>query len=286
MGFPPPFQIRIAGTQITWGEEFHAKKMIKKISYRFLWLFLPFVLFAYAHWVEPMWVEITRHSIKADLKKSLRIAHLSDLHIRSMGRREDKILSILEREKPDAILVSGDSVEENANYQAVGDFLGKMRAPLGVWLVRGNWEHWRASEEEIEVYRAAGVRFLNNSAEKLTENIWVVGVDDEFSGSPDLEKALRDVPKDAFTIGLFHSPAFFEQSSRHFKLALTGHTHGGQVRLPFFPPLWLPEGSGRFLAGWYGKDDARMYVSRGLGNSILDIRFLCRPELPIIEVGR
>ncbi len=260
--------------------------MIKKNFYRFLWPFLFIVPLVYAHWIEPVWVEVTRHSIKVDLKKSLRIAHVSDLHIRSMGYRENKILFMLEQERPDAILVSGDSVSENANYQAVGDFLGKMRAPLGVWLVKGNWEHWRPSEEEIETYRAAGVRFLSNAAEKLTENVWVIGVDDAFSGGPDLEKALKGVPKDAFTIGLFHSPAFFEQSYRYFKLALTGHTHGGQVRLPFLPPFWLPEGSGRFVAGWYSKDNGKMYVSRGLGNSILDIRFLCRPELPIIEIAR
>jgi len=260
--------------------------MIKKISYRFLWIVLPVAFLAYAHWVEPVWVEVSRHFIKADLKNPLRIAHVSDLHIRSTGYREAKILSILEQERPDVVLISGDSVDENANYQAVGDFLGKIRATLGVWLVKGNWEHWRPSEEEIEIYRTAGVRLLNNVAEKLAENVWVVGVDDESSGTPDLEKALKNVPKNAFTIGLFHSPAFFDQSSRHFTLALAGHTHGGQVRLPFLPPLWLPEGSGRFVAGWYGRDNAKMYVSRGLGNSILDIRFLCRPELPIIEIGR
>ncbi len=153
-------------------------------------------------------------------------------------------MAILEREKPDAILISGDSVDANANYRAVGDFLRKMQAPLGIWLVKGNWEHWRPIEKEKELYFEAGVRFLDNSAEKLAENVWVVGVDDESAGSPDLKEAFKGVPKDAFTIGLFHSPAFFDHSSRYFSLALAGHTHGGQVRLPFLPPFWQPEGSG------------------------------------------
>jgi uncharacterized protein len=259
--------------------------MRKKISYHFLWIPLFLGLFSYAHWVEPRWIEVSYHRFREEKKKSIRIAHVSDLHIRSIGGREANLLAILEREKPDAILISGDSVDENANYRAVGDFLREMRAPLGIWLVKGNWEHWRPNEKEKELYFAAGVRFLDNSAEKLAEDVWVVGVDDESAGSPDLKKAFKGVPKDALTIGLFHSPAFFDHSSQYFNLALAGHTHGGQVRLPFLPPFWQPEGSGGYVAGWYKVGDSKMYVSRGLGTSILDIRFFCRPELPIVEIG-
>ena len=68
-------------------------------------------------------------------------------------------------------------------------------------------------------------------------------------------------------------------------LALAGHTHGGQVRLPWLPPLWLPRGSGRFVEGWYEREGSQMYVCRGIGMSILPIRFFCRPELAVITVG-
>ena len=118
---------------------------------------------------------------------------------------------------------------------------------------------------------------------KLTEKVWIVGLDDEFAGNPDLAATI-DVPNSAFKIGLFHSPSFFEKAFKHFELALAGHTHGGQIRIPFLPPVWLPEGSGNFVAGWYKRGRSQMYVSRGLGNSILEVRFFCRPEVALIKI--
>lgn len=181
--------------------------MLKKSLY-FL-SFLVLILFVYAHWVEPVWIEVTRHFIQANVRDPLRIAHVTDLHIRSMGAREEKILSLLEQEKPDVIMVAGDSIAESGNYLALGNFIKQMRAPLGIWVVNGNWEHWRPSDVSAKIYQAAGVKFLNNTAEKLVDGVWVIGIDDEYAGSPDLGKALRGVPKDALKIGLFHSPAFF-----------------------------------------------------------------------------
>lgn len=244
------------------------------------------LLFVYAHWIEPNWIEVTHYSIKADVSRSFKIAHISDLHIRALGKREAKVLFLLAEEKPDVVLITGDSIAENADYASLSTFLKKLHAPLGVWAVKGNWEHWKPNEKEAEIYRASGIRLLDNAAAELFKGVWVIGVDDELAGHPDLERALAKVPPDVFKIGLFHSPAFFDQSGQKFQMALAGHTHGGQVRVPFLPPFWLPEGSGRFVSGWYGEDSAKMYVSRGLGNSILDLRFACRPELPIITVGR
>lgn len=266
-----------------------AVRLMKKNRFVIVCIALLCGLFGYCHWIETQWIEVTRHSIEGDfgLKKPLKLAHVSDLHIRSMGSREAKILTILEHEKPDAILVTGDSVAENSNYKAVGEFLRQLRAPLGVWLVKGNWEHWRPTEQEPSFYKSTGVHFLMNSAENLEGRIWLIGLDDELAGRPDGVKALRGVPDDAFKIALFHSPEFFETSSSgDFDLALTGHTHGGQIRLPFLPPLWLPEGSGPFVEGWYAKGKAKMYVSRGLGNSIFDLRLFCRPEIAIMQIGR
>ena len=114
----------------------------------------------------------------------------------------------------------------------------------------------------------------------------MVGLDDAATGSPDLEIALRGVPPDAFVIALFHSPVYFDQLAARCPLALAGHTHGGQVRIPLVPAFWLPRGSGRYLAGWYRRDAAEMYVSRGIGTSVLPMRFLCRPELAFITVTR
>jgi predicted MPP superfamily phosphohydrolase len=79
-------------------------------------------------------------------------------------------------------------------------------------------------------------------------------------------------------------PEFFDSLASRIDLAFAGHTHGGQVRVPGFGPLWLPAGSGRFVAAWYTAANARMYVSRGVGTSILAARFACAPEVALVTL--
>jgi predicted MPP superfamily phosphohydrolase len=238
--------------------------------------------------VEPNWIEVTRYQARS-LSSSfvgapLKIAHLSDLHTNGVGFRERHLLALLEAEQPDLIVVTGDTVTRGGDPEATRGLLARLHAPLGVWVVRGNWENWRRYRNERAFYASVGVNFLLNEARPVREGVWLVGLDDPASGSPNLKAALRGVPADVFTIAVFHAPAYFHQVAGRCPLALAGHTHGGQVRIPFLPPLWLPPGSGRFLEGWYEEDRSRMYVSRGIGTSILPVRFLCRPELAIITV--
>jgi predicted MPP superfamily phosphohydrolase len=245
----------------------------------------------YALLIEPNWIEVTRGHVYVQapagaLARPLKIAHLSDLHTPGMGRRERRLLTLIEAEQPDLIVVTGDTLAKRGTYEAVHQLLSRLHAPLGVWVVRGNWENWRPVKNERTFYGSTGVNFLLNEARPVREGIWIVGLDDPSTGSPDLEAALQSVPPGAFTITLFHSPAYFDQIAARCPLVLAGHTHGGQVRIPLVPPLWLQRGSGRFLAGWYRRGDAQMYIPRGIGTSILPIRFLCRPELAIITVER
>jgi predicted MPP superfamily phosphohydrolase len=251
----------------------------------------------YAFGVEPTWIEVTRHRVDAPVDPPLTIAHLSDLHTEGLGRRERELLERLDAEKPDAIVVTGDSLNgqlfgprpgrhDEVAYARAAGFLGRLHAPLGVWVVRGNWEELRRLPDERGYYSRLGLRFLVNEAAEMRPGVWVAGFDDS-KGSPQLEPALRAIPADArFTIALFHSPAYFDRLKGRFPLALAGHTHGGQVRLPFLPPLWLPSGCGRYVEGWYESGGSRLYVSRGIGTSVLPIRFFCRPELAFITVGR
>lgn len=240
----------------------------------------------YAYFIEPIWIEVTHHELKAPIQRPLKIAHLTDLHINELGLREKRLVTLLRQELPDVILISGDSISNTANYDSVGLFLRELSAPLGVWLVRGNWEHWRPHRRELKIYADAGIHFLNNSNHQLINNIWLIGLDD-LAGSPDLESAYSGVPGDSYKIGLFHSPDYFFEHADVFDLVLAGHTHGGQIRIPMLPPLWLPPGSGPYVEGWYTAhhDKSKMYVSRGIGNSILDMRLFCRPELPIIMIS-
>lgn len=238
-------------------------------------------LFIYSRLFEPLWIEVTRHQVFSSTERPLKIVQLSDLHTYEFGPREKRVLEIIRREEPDAILISGDTIANEGDWKSVGILLSRLRAPLGVFLVRGNWEHWRPDPGELKVYESSGVTFLNNEARPLSEKTWVVGLDDSLAGVPDQRGAFANVPQGAFVIALFHSPAYFDSINSRVDLGLSGHTHGGQLRIPFLPPLWLPEGSGAYVEGWYTQGSKRMYVSRGVGNSILEMRFACRPEVAI-----
>ncbi len=241
------------------------------------------MLFAYSRWIEPSWIEVTRHQVPVGIEKPLKIVQLSDLHTYAFGSREEKVLEIIQREAPDAILISGDTVANEGDWNSVAILLSRLRAPLGVFLVRGNWEHWRPNLDELTVYESSGITFLNNDAHPLSQKVWVVGLDDSLAGAPDQQRAFAKVPSGAFRIVLFHSPAYFDSIGARIDLGLAGHTHGGQVRIPLLPPLWLPEGSGAYVEGWYARGSERMYVSRGVGNSIFEMRFACRPEIAVFQ---
>ena len=244
-----------------------------------------FGLAADALWIEPENIQVTHYEIHAGVKSPLKIAQLSDLHTRGMGRPEREILAILAKEKPDVILITGDTLADPfGNYQDCLKVYKQLSAPLGVWFVHGNWENWHPVRHERQFYREAGIHLLVNQNHELRPGVWVAGLDDPYSGFANLNAALKGIPKDAYTILMFHSPGYFDQAAGHVNLCLTGHTHGGQVRIPFVRPFWLPLGSGRFLEGWYEEKGSRMYVNRGIGMSDLPVRFLCRPEVTFITL--
>lgn len=248
-------------------------------------------LFVYAAFIEPYRIEVTRHQIAAPLQTPVKIAHLSDLHTYGIGKREQRMLALLEAEKPDLIVITGDLVSDAQGYDGLLEVLRRLRAPLGVFVVRGNHENWHPVDRlkrfgDFKTYfEAAGAHYLFNSSRQAREDLWLIGLDDQMTGKPDLEQSLAGVPEAAYTIALYHSPAFFDKGEGKFELAFAGHSHGGQIRLPFVKPFWLPVGCDGYVEGWYERDGAKMYVSRGLGTSILDVRFNCRPEIAIITLG-
>ncbi len=245
------------------------------------------LFFAYSLWIEPFRVEVVHTSVQGNVATPLKIAQLSDLHTHGVGARERRVLDILDDEKPDVIVVTGDSLGGyGGTYAMVQEVFQQLHAPLGVWVVRGNYENWRQMQHEHSFYANAGVHLLLNSGTLLRNDVWLAGVDDPYTGKPSIEGALTGAPPGVYEILLFHSPAYFDRVAGHVDLCLAGHTHGGQVRPPFFPPLWLPKGCWPYVAGWYEAKGTRskMYVNRGMGTSLLPIRFNSRPEVTILTV--
>jgi len=238
--------------------------------------------------IEPYRVQTTHYQIQGAVVAPLKIAELSDLHTHGLGPRERRMVAILAAEKPDVIVITGDSLGGyGGTYEDTQKVYLQLHAPLGVWFVRGNWENnhpYRPTRREHQFYEDSGVHLLVNANAELRPDVWLIGLDDPSSGTVRLDRALAGVPANAYRIAAFHAPGYFDRIASHVNLVLAGHTHGGQVHIPFVPTFWLPEGSGPYLAGWYSKDGAQMYVNRGLGWTALPIRLLCRPEVTIITV--
>jgi predicted MPP superfamily phosphohydrolase len=185
---------------------------------------------------------------------------------------------------------TGDIVDRAENLALLESFLAAL-GPTPRVAVLGNWEYWSTIDLQRlrSIYEATpNSALLVNQRAALTLNgreLEFVGLDDFTAGKPDT-RLLRSQTSSAARVVLQHSPGLFGElnlpANRQNQICLSGHTHGGQVSL-FDRPFWTPRGSGSFVAGWYETPSCRLYVSRGVGMSILPIRFGARPEVAVFE---
>ena len=232
----------------------------------------------YAFGIEPRWIEVSEHGVDLGGLEEVTILHLSDLHIVGVGWREERVLELVRELAPDLIVITGDSILHESDRDAVTSVLSHLEAPLGVWACPGNHEVWYGPEA-FACYEAAGVRMLRHGAAPLLDGrLMLLSIGDLDAAVP--------AERGPTTIALCHYPAVLPRvaAAGGVDVLFAGHTHGGQVRFPFVGPLWLPFGSGSYEQGWFGEGDTLMFVSRGVGTSILPVRFLCRPELALHRV--
>lgn len=259
-------------------------------------LVLGLALLVYATQVETRWIAVTHHAIQAPadsgLTAPLRIAHITDLHTQGLGSVERRLMRLARSADADLIVVTGDTATPKgtaAGYRAVWEALVELGAD-DVVAVTGNWEYHLGTDGALfgeavaQTAADAGVLLLVNANARLRDDLWVLGLDDPYGGAPD-RAATRAGVGEGYRLGLMHSPEPAADFAQDVDLVLAGHTHGGQVVIPFFGPPLLPPGSGDFVAGWYERAGTPIYISRGIGNSIAPIRFNCRPELAIIDVA-
>jgi predicted MPP superfamily phosphohydrolase len=230
-------------------------------------------------------LKVTHHQISLGKgNKKLRLGHITDLHTKGMHYLEEQLITALKHENPDIIVITGDLANPNGTEEGYVAILKELKAKKGIYLVQGNWEYWENIPNLKSILEINNIKNLTNQTKQIDQDLWLVGFDDSEEGSPDLN-IINSVPKSAMKIALFHSPAFFDKISDLFQLNFAGHSHGGQIRIPFLGPLWLPQGTGNYGMGWYEKEKSKLYVSRGIGTSILPIRFNCSPELAIIDIN-
>ena len=249
--------------------------------------------------IEPRAVQVTRHDIAipglAPALDGFRIACVTDVHISHGVRRGGRaMLELLARERPHLVALVGDICNHRTDLADLVRFARDAAGSVATVATLGNWEH-DAGIDRVTAERAydrAGVELLYNTATRVRIDggkaaLTVVGIDDPVLGHPDVPRAVRDVRDSDNTIWVLHAPGFVDRvapgSAPTPAAILSGHTHGGQVRLPFYTP-YTPYGSGRFIAGWYRDTLAPLYVSRGIGTVAIRARLFCPPELPIFTL--
>jgi predicted MPP superfamily phosphohydrolase len=245
---------------------------------------LTFVFYVWL--IEPQWIEINHYNIKIPFDEEVTILQISDLHTKGYGLVEKKVINAIATIEPDVIVLTGDISSPGTSRNEYREVLSKIIAPKGVYFVNGNWEYWNKIENFNEILNEFQLKKLDNSNKQLTENIWLLGFDDALEGSPDEKSAFLNVPINAYKIGIFHSPVYFDSIFKKINLALSGHTHGGQMKLPFINPFWLPMGGQKYVSGWFKKEASSLYVSRGIGTSILPFRLFARPEIAVFHIGK
>lgn len=223
--------------------------------------------------------------------RELRLVQLSDLHINRFGSYHREVAEAVNALQPEVILLTGDYLEEQRRLMEVREFLELLKAPQGIFAVQGNWEYWARLEGENlrRKFAVSGVTLLINQRLDLDVRgvpLSILGLD--FPSPSDHLARLSDLAEsERVNLLLSHVPAFEHQLlGERVDLVLSGHTHGGQVRLPLLPPLYLPRYSGDLVAGLFqvGPFQTPLYVNRGIGTSVFPARFLCPPEITLLRL--
>jgi predicted MPP superfamily phosphohydrolase len=245
--------------------------------------------------ITPRRLVTSNHSFgQAASTDRLRIVQVSDLHVHGIGTLERQLLEQLHDAQADLIVITGDSIDRAGSLPLLDRLLGEFPRSPRVLAILGNWEYRSGvgPDQFAHTYARHGIELLVNQSIELEHHgrtIRITGLDDILDGRPDAATALRDGRSLDHHLVLAHCPVSRDTlglpPEHPASLVLSGHTHGGQVA-PFGVATILPPGCGRYVSGWYRDDGGPpLYVSRGIGTSLLPIRIGAAPELVRIDWG-
>jgi predicted MPP superfamily phosphohydrolase len=227
---------------------------------------------------------------------------LSDLH-RGPKVTQEQVSQAMElalRQEAHLVVLTGDYVSVSAEYApSCAESLSSLTASSGaapprfggagggnVLACLGNHDHWTDADVVAGALTDVGITVLRNAAREVADGLWVAAVDDVWERYADLEKALEEVPAGVTVVLLAHEPDYADEvaADGRVSLQLSGHSHGGQVRLPFAGPLILPYLGRKYPTGLYRVGKMWLYVNRGVGLIGPAVRFNCRPEVTVLRL--
>lgn len=217
-----------------------------------------------------------------------KVIHLSDTHHSPLTGLDHikRTVKIANRLRPDLFLLTGDYVSHDREYiPPVAAVLGKLKAKHGIYACLGNHDHWTDADLVTHLFRGEGINVLINEGTRLETrrgSFWLAGVDDYMVGKTDVPAALRGSFPDEMKLLLAHNPIIFREAARlGVDLTLSGHTHGGQIRLRDTEKNIIPR---RRKAGLHSRKDSQLYITRGIGTVVVPMRYQCPPEISLLEL--
>ncbi|MBA2874176.1 metallophosphoesterase [Thermaerobacillus caldiproteolyticus] len=253
----------------------------------------------YARFIEPARLTVTHHTIFHPLIPKgftgIKLIQFSDVHLGHYYglRRFVHTVQKINELQPDIVLFTGDLLHEPNKYAHIDDVISALagiRAPLGKFSIYGNHDHGGYGTDTYRhIMNKAGFRMLVNEHVMIElmdkSKIAIAGVDDMMLGNPNFPEMLKNIPPSTYTIVLLHEPDGAAETSRYpVHLQLSGHSHGGQIQLPFIGPLITPPLATKYYEGFYQIGDLTLYVNRGLGTTRMPLRFLTPPELTVFTL--
>jgi len=246
-------------------------------------------------WIEPRTLVVRHEAVEVDgLDAPLRVLLVGD--VQPAGPHEtparlDRIMDRLAATEPDLVVWVGDYVSERrlktsfTHPEDTARAMARIDAPLGHLAVLGNHDWWWDGPAIEELLEARGIRVLRDESVRLPGGLVVAGVEDPVTHRPRLDRALAGIAPDAPTLLLTHTPDLFPEVPQHVDLTVAGHTHCGQVSIPFVGRPVVPSRFGeRYAAGWHGVEGHRLRVTCGIGTAILPVRFGNPPEAVLLEL--
>ncbi len=249
--------------------------------------FIGLICFLYGFFIEPQWIKTTFIELKSPkiLSSSarIRLVHISDLHYKGDASYLIKVVGKINKINPDFVCFTGDLVEDKNYLKEALDIFSRIKKPI--FGVPGNHDYWASSSVMKSYFQKSGGDWLVNETVELPErDLEIIGID---GFNADFINKIAPVKgKDKKKILLMHYPVIVDGiKNKKFALILVGHSHGGQVRIPFIGPLVpLPWGIGTYHKGLFKTKAGYLYVNPGIGTYIFPVRFFCRPEITVIDL--
>jgi predicted MPP superfamily phosphohydrolase len=277
-------------------ERFPFRKSLKKLlSVVYRASFLLGSVFFERYWIQTRQVQLSSPRIP-DTFSGLRIVQFSDVHLGNFYSltQLSKAVSYINQLQPDIIFFTGDlyDAEQGSPSESCIPILSKLLATYGKWAVLGNHDYRSGVKKIVSLLHKSGFTVLKNNSDQIEhegKHINIVGLDDWLRGTPNLPKALIGLQPETFTIALVHEPDYAEIAAKYpIDLQVSGHSHGGQVRIPGIGAIMTTKKGRKYIQGLYKLQGSRLqvYANSGLGMTFLPIRFYCRPEVTLYTLTR